>query len=408
MLSLPLAAISLPSTRLLLLGGAAAILYIVGRLLMSAIPRRIDGSSLRSMLGAITVLIVSCTAVIMQRPQVGLHLPIAAAAGAMSFGIASILIARGVPTNPQNVGFRSWALVLPAVALVFVGGLGGRADFQFLAFLLAYGVIALSAWLPDRTLARPAAADESQTVAPGTFGETLVGTVQMPAMPVASPEPHATGARAAGSHAFALLVWLGSVLLAGLAGVMAIYGMPALESLRHVPADALVTVFLLAPSIVVPIVFELLPPCRPIGWTASVSTLAKFALMCLCLVLPVVVLVTADVQVIRDWLNLRDATALAANPAANPATVPAGSPTTLPTVANPSASSQPIDLSLPRLTFPSLPQLALSTDLLVLAASSLLVLPIAGGWLRPGKLEAAALFLCYVVNLALLIVGMIG
>ena len=395
----PLAAMfaSPMSLRGFLLFGALLTLYVVGRLTMGAIPRRIDSSTLRAMLGLFSVLVVGIVAVLMNRPNVALHLPISAAGAALTLGVGAVILGRGVPAANVFSGSRSWIFALPAVALVVIAAVSGRLDPVALLVLVAYGTAALLAWLPDRlapfAIGRPVSASASET------------REAVNAQPI---KPDAAAEARAGSRTFAGVVWLGCVALTALAGVMAMLGLPALEAIRRGPADAVAVMFFLAPAIVVPMIFELLPPCRPTGWIASISTLVKFAVMCLCIALPAIALIGADVDLIRGW---RETLAQSIPAATQPA---AGLPSaaTTPSATTDPATTAPADatfaFSWPELTFPNVPYIAITTDVLALAAGALMLLPIAAGWLRPGKLEAMALFLCYATTLALAVAAVLN
>lgn len=346
-----LAAIPPTTLRLVLLGASAFMLYGAGRLIMGAVPARADRPTLRALLGAALVLGVTIVAVLMGRPGIGLHLPIACATAAMTFGIGSLILGRVTPESP-TLGNPSWGLIAPAVAIVLFGAWGGRFDGVPIAALIAYGIVAMLAWRDPATA-------------------VVAGEAPMPR---GSP------------GGVAIVLWVGGIALAALAGVLVMFGLPALET-AGVSSDPLAVVFLLSPAIVVPIFFELLPPCRSLGWEGSVSVLAKFALLNLCFVLPIGALVQADVGVIRGLIQTRTMATTA------PVTQSASQPVTEQLIAATDAAT--------RLEFPTLPATPLRADLLVLAGAMLLIIPIAAGWQKPGGMEAAALITCYLLALAL-------
>ena len=344
-----------PTTlRLVLLGASAFMLYGAGRLVMGVVPARADRPTLRALLGAALVLAVAIVSIVMGRPGIGLHLPIACAAAAMTFGIGSLILGRTHPSDP-SAGNPSWALVAPAIAITLFAGLSGRFDAMPIAALIAFGVAAMFAWRE----------------APEVIVEGEASHVHRDA-----PTP------------LVILFWIGGIALAGLAGVLVMLGLPGLET-SGIPSDPLAVVFLLAPAIVVPIFFELLPPCKTLGWDGSISVLAKFALINLCFCLPLVALVQADAGVIRGlWL---------ANAISNTAT--ATQPATAEVVAATDAATT--------IEFPSLPAIPLRSDLLVLAGAMLLIVPLAAGWQKPGGLEAAALIACYFLSLGLVMASVL-
>jgi hypothetical protein len=347
---------SVPPTtlRLVLLGASAFMLYGAGRLVMGVVPVRADRPMLRALLGAALVLAVAIVSVIMGRPGIGLHLPIACAAAAMTFGIGSLILGRTHPPEP-SAGNPSWVLVAPAIAITLFAGLSGRFDALPIAALVAFGVAALFAWR------------------------------EVPEVVVAGEASHV---HRGGPTPLAIFLWIGGVALAGLAGVLVMLGLPGLET-AGIPSDPLAVVFLLAPAIVVPIFFELLPPCRSLGWDGSISVLAKFALINLCFCLPIVALVQADTGVIRGLWQ--------ANTISNTAT------STQPATAEVAASTD----AATKIEFPSLPAIPLRADLLVLAGAMLLIVPLAAGWQKPGGMEAAALIACYFLSLGLVMASVL-
>ena len=350
-----------PSTLMLtLLGAASLILYFAGRVVMGAIPARADGATARAALGAMPVFVVSLVAAAMDRPQIALHLPLACATAAMTFGLGTVLVGRPVDGD----GSRSWALLLPAVAMTLIATLGGALTLGACGAIAFFGGLALLAWRAD-------------------------------ALPAVRPTP-----RDRRDARVAVLTWTIATLAVAVAGAMAMVGLPALERLRQMPSDALATAFLLSPAIVVPIVFELLPPCRPIGWSASVSSLVKFSLICITLALPLAAVGVAARPTIAAYVattQVRRATTL---------------PTTTPVLfssTRPAATTTPSDAAPPTaaalatnvVKYPSLPGVPQRSDLLVLAGVALLLLPLATGAFRAGRMEAVALIACYVFDLVL-------
>ncbi len=329
---------------MLLLGGAALILYVVGRFTVGAVPAGMDRPVPRVLVALVPVFAISIIAVVMKRPILAMHLPIACAAAAMSFGLAAVLTGR--PALPGAVPNRSWALLVPAVAMLLIAALGGKLDFAVIIALLAYGWLAISTWQADPLeIALP----ESET-----------------AVTPASPQ-------------LAAAIWFVGLAAACVAGVLAMHGTDHLDAVRTRSSDSLVAVFLLSPAIVVPFFFELLPPCRSIGWRGSVSSLMIFTMACLCFVLPIVATFVAAAPRILPMVAV-----LYAAPDTQPAKLPA----------------QPADTSI-LAALPSLPAIAARADLLVLVGVSLLLIPVAAGWIKPGKLEALALLVCYLMNLLL-------
>ena len=344
------------SFRLILLGASAFLLYGAGRLIMGAVPPRADRPGLRAMLGSAVVLIVSLVAIVAGRPDLGLHLPVACATAALTFGIAALIMGRPLP--PGRIGNGSWALVAPSVAIALVGGFGGRLDVTLIGALAAYGIAAILSWREVEDADHPVVRRGPPT-------------------------------------SLAMILWIGGIALSGLAAVLVMLGLPALEA-GGMRADSLAVSFLLAPAIVVPIFFELLPPCRGLGWNGSVSTLARFALLNLCIVLPIISVVQADASVIRGiW-----ATQTIAASTTRPSTQPATNRATQPTATQPAIEAASADAAT-NLVFPALPTAALRVDLLVLAGALLLLIPVAAGWSRPGMLEAGALLCCYLLGLLL-------
>ena len=364
-----------PNTLMLtLLGAASLILYFAGRLAMGAIPARLDGPGVRSALAATPVMSVSLVAIALDRPLVGLHLPVACATAAMTFGLGAVLIGRparatdATEANATTVlpGSRSWAFVVPAVAIALIGALGGALSTGVVVALATFGTLALVAWRADPR-----------------------------------PTPATDVARRAGGVAIA--TWTMATIASAVAGAMAVAGLPGLDALRTMPSDALATAFLLSPAIVVPMVFELLPPCRPIGWQASVSSLARFSVICLCVALPLASLAAAARPTLAGYAGVTPAKRTAAPPTTS-STTPAGLfPTTAPATTRaviPSASTS-ASAAAPQWRFPSLPSVAQRADLIVLAGASLLLLPLSLGAYRPGAAEAVALMMCYAFDLAL-------
>lgn len=367
-----LAAMTTSSFRVLLLGASAFLLYGAGRLVMGSVPARSDRPGLRALLGTAMVTAAAVVAILMGRSELGLHVPIACSTAAITFGIASLILGRSKPTGPT--GNASWALLAPAVAIALVGGFVGRLDAPLLLALALYGLVATLSW-------RESGVDD------GAAPESATGGVQ--------------------SRVLAMILWTGGVALAGLAAVLLMLGIPALEA-AGVRADALAVSFLLAPAIVVPIFFELLPPGRPLGWNRSTSVLTKFALLNLCFALPIASLVQADVNVIQIvWAQeVAAMTATSERTPAEPTTQAATAPTTMLVMPNTTMpATEPADEAAPaaatKLIFPAMPSVGLRVDLLVLAGAMLLLIPLAAGWHRPGGLEAAALMACYLLALLL-------
>lgn len=342
---MPMLAISTSTTMLLLLGGAVLILYIAGRFSIGAMPAVLDRAGPRAIVAIIPVLAISLIAVFMSRPMIGLHLPIACATAALTFGIAAVLTGRDAPADSR--GNRTWALLIPAIAMLLIAAMGDRLDLAVLVALVSYTALALHCWQDD-------------PVEPVVHG---------------ADEPSPTL-----SVRIAALLWFTGIAAACVAGVLAIHGTGHLDSVRGRPSDALVAVFLLTPAIVLPFFFELLPPCRSIGWTGSMSSLVKFALMCIGCVLPLVALAYAFEPRLRPYIHSLQASRSATQPA------------TLPVHAVQISES---------LVFPNLPTIATRLDLIVLIGVSLLLVPAGAGWLRPGKLEALALLGCYMLYLLL-------
>lgn len=343
-------ALSTSSTMLLLLGGAALILYVAGRFTIGALPMSVDRPFTRALIAAVPVIAISLVGVLMGRPILALHLPIACAAAALTFGLSAIFAGRPTPADvPAN---RSWALIVPVVAMLLIAALGGRLDYSVLVALVAYGSLALAAWSPDPLDAVP----EEEAPEQGSFSL-------------------ATG------------LWLLGLVTACVAGVLAMYGADHLDMIRARSSDSLVAVFLLAPAIVLPFFFELLPPCRSIGFGGSVSSLVKFALICICFIVPLVAISVPFQPMVK-------ATVAAVSPATTQATTIAVTQPTL-----------PMSFASIAAALPSLPVIATRADVLVLVGVSLLLIPLGSGWLRAGKLEALALLACYVMNLLLVIVA---
>ncbi len=341
---MPLLAISTPSTMLMLLGGAALILYIAGRFAIGSMPAHMDRSGTRAVIAIVPVLAISIIAIIMDRVTIALHLPIACAAAALTFGLAAIITGRPMPHGaPTN---HAWSLLVPAVAMLLIASLGGRIDFTVLIALLMYGLLALTSWSEDPV-------------------EVEMGVENAATSPT-SPQ-------------LAIGLWVLGLVAACVAGVLAMYGADHLDAVRSRSSDGLVAVFLLAPAIVVPFFFEMLPPCRSIGWGGSVSSLLKFSLLCLCCVLPVAAITAGIAPRISSQYHF-----LTASAATQPTTVPTHVPATTDVI-----------------TFPSLPIIASRADILVLIGVSMLLIPMSAGWLKAGKIEALALLLCYVLYLLL-------
>jgi hypothetical protein len=357
---LALTTIAPTTLRLVMLGASAFMLYGAGRLVMGVVPARADRPTLRALLGAAMVLAVAIVAVVMGRPAIALHLPIACAAAAMTIGIGSLILGRDQPTTP-SIGNRSWALVAPAVAITLFAGLSGRFDAIPIAALILFGAVAMLAW---REVPEPVVAGEPSQIHRG------------------KPTP------------LAIVLWIGGIALAALAGVLVMLGLPALEA-TGAPSDPLAVVFLLAPAIVVPIFFELLPPCRSLGWDGSVSVLAKFALINLCFSLPIVALAQADAGLIRGLWQ--------ANTVSMTATTAPATMSSQPTVTAVAASTD----AATKLEFPNLPAAPLRADLLVLTGAMLLIVPLAAGWQKAGGVEAAALVACYLLSLALVMLSVL-
>lgn len=332
---LPLA-VSTSSMMLILLGSAALILYVAGRFSIGAMPASLDRSGPRALIACVPVFAIAIIGVLMGRPILALHLPIACAAAAMTFGLSAVLAGRAMPADaPTN---RSWALVVPAVAMLLIAALGGRLDLGVLGSLVAYGMLALGTWSAD---------------------------------PV---EPTLEGS-ATTSVQLAAALWFVGIVTACIAGVLAMHGTDHLDAVRTRASDSLVAVFLLAPAIVLPFFFELLPPCRSIGFGGSVSSLLKFALVCICFIVPLTAVCA------QYWPTLMPIVSALGTSATQPATQPAA------TIA----------------VLPSLPVVATRADLLVLVGVSMLLIPLGSGWVKPGKLEALVLLVCYVMNLLMVI-----
>lgn len=391
-----LAAMSHSTLTLLLLGGAALLLYAAGRIAVGAVPARLDRSGVRAILGTLPVLIVVIVAVVMNHFTLALHLPIACAAATLTFGLSALIAGRTAPeTSRAN---RSWALLVPAIVMLLIIAMGSTLDLAVIVSLVAYGAVTLLSWSPD-------AVDESETLD--------------------SPQVAKTTAAAA------LSLWITGMIAAGVAGVLGMYGTDQLSAVRGgLSSDSLVSVFLLAPAIVVPFFFEMLPPCRSIGWGGSISSLLKFALICLCFVLPLGAIGVSHRPLFATVLQsiMPAGLVASATPANGSTSAPATNPTspvpsrgttqsigsavrpgaTQPTATRPAQAAEatltpsPIVASFVP-TYPSLPTLATRADLIVLTGVSLLLIPIAAGWLRPGRLEAFALLVCYVLNLLLVI-----
>jgi hypothetical protein len=263
----------------------------------------------------------------------------------MTFGIAAVMTGREAPVD--STGNRAWALLIPAIAMLLIATLGGRLDLTVLIALVLYSFLALQAWREDPV---EAILDPGPPIAPAVSIRT------------------------------AALLWFVGIAAACVAGVLAVHGTEHLDAIRTRPSDGLVAVFLIAPAIVVPFFFEMLPPCRSIGWAGSMSSLLKFSLICLGGILPVTALAAALMPRINATLNNVQMTLASTQPA----TLPSG------------VVEVPVAL-----VFPSVPSIASRADLLVLVGVSLLLVPVASGWLRPGKLEALALLVCYVLYLLL-------
>lgn len=340
-------AISTSSMTFLLLGGAALILYVAGRVSLGAMPTSLDRSATRAILAAVPVLAISLIAIAMGRSLVGLHLPIACATAAMTFGLAAVMTGREMPEGVT--ANRAWTLLVPAVAILLIAAMGGKLDFPVLIALVAYAAMCFQSWREDP---REAETHPEQTEAP--------------------------------SFRMSALFWLLGISAACVAGVLAILGTGHLDMVRARSSDGLVAVFLLAPAVVVPFFFELLPPCRSIGWAGSISALLKFALICIGCVLPLAALaqgVMPSIQANLQTLMASKATTQATTTAVHNAKV------------------------VNAITLPGLPSVAARADLLVLIGVSLLLIPIASGWLRPGKAEALTLLVCYVFYLLLVMVS---
>lgn len=381
-----LAAIPPTTLRLILLGASAFMLYGAGRLVMGAVPARADRPTVRALLGTAIVLAVTLVAIVMGRPGVGLHLPIAAATAAMTFGIGSLVLGRAHASGRAG-GNPSWTLLAPAVAITLLAGLGGAMDLLPIVALLAFGVVAVIAWREPAELRAGASPPRMASGDDRVEDSPALMVVETPDMGKGRPTP------------LAVFLWIGGIALSALAGVLVMLGLPALET-AGVPSDALAVAFLLSPAIVVPIFFELLPPAKTLSWDGSVSVLVKFALMNLCFSLPIAALVQADAGVIRGLIQSRSLASV----------LPASQPASQPTTQAMTPATEAVDASTKaasRLEFPNIPPAPMRADLLVLLGAMLLIIPIAGGWQKPGGMEAAALIACYLLSLSLVMASAI-
>ncbi|MFT3789459.1 MAG: hypothetical protein QM770_25305 [Tepidisphaeraceae bacterium] len=372
---------------------AALLMYFVGRVAIGVLPLRWRARPLlRATVFAWPVIALSLMAVVDGRSSLAVHLPLASSVMALSIGLATLLMfgPRSSIAHESGRPSKSWALLLPAVAMIGIGSVAGSIDVGLTIGLLLFGLLAIGGWRFEPLPLLPT--DDPD--------------------PYVQPDPVQQRVRRADDRGTALLL-LPMALLIAIGAACALAAMPGAEKLMP-QAPPLITLIILAPAIVMPMVFEALPPAPLVTWRGSISTLVLFAIINLCLALPIAALAerfapkmpglfgatasTVDRTTTRPTADLFDD----ASPTTAPTTGPSSRPTTgashPPTVLFKSFNAEG-DLMVPSHVW--------RADVLALSAACLLLIPMAAGIFRPGWLEALALtglyFLYLLLSLGLIV-----
>jgi Ca2+/Na+ antiporter len=381
---------------------ALALYYFVGRVAVSVVPARWDRAIVRAIIFAFPVLATSIGALIARRPALAAQLPIAASVLALTVGLGSLLLFRPSRRADPSVDRpnRSWALVLPAIGMVAIAGAVGEVDGVTAGALAMFGAIAIAGWRSDRV-----DADEIDDAdVPYDANTSEADIAKLRAQRLGAPP---------------LLAPLAAlIVIAAACGLTALGGIERLGvgvSLRAIAPS------LFALSIVMPMVIDAMEHGvrqRPRkSWRAGVSAVALFALVNLTFVLPAVAMTHEHVlpNLVQKYAAPEESakqnfTRFDNEPgdSAAPTTGPTTAPTTGPATAPSTTQSAPAERTFrdeASLNVPDpnlqIPQSVWRADILALAASALLLVPLAAGLFRPGWLEALALLMLYMLYLLL-------
>jgi hypothetical protein len=351
-----------------LLGLSALLLYLTGRVAVSCLPRRMDGPVARALLFMFPVSIASIGAVLINRPVLAIHLPIAVAVYCMTLGASVLMLFHPGVGKPEFAGRRSWTLLLPAALMILIAGFAGSIDGLVAACLIVYGFFALMAWSNP-----PERAKQNQLLLEYEAGK-------------APPQTSASSS---------ILMLLPIALLMVVAVVAALYVLPEADKQFRTQADSVLVMFILAPAIIVPKVFELLPPARVMSFNDSMSSLALTAMLCLCVVVPCAAGLKLLAPPVVDYSGAGLSAQLNAPPGNPPTTRPASAP------ARPAVAPANVESRVLRI-----PVDVWRIDALALVIACLLLVPIAAGLFRVGLTEAVGLLLLYAIYFLVRLVAM--
>jgi Ca2+/Na+ antiporter len=337
----------------LLLFGVAILWYVAARAATDALAGSDPGGTpgRRAIAHWMPVVIVAMYAIAKGEPALALGVVFASSVAALSLVLGVVTLT----TPPALIAVdarRKWAFVLPAALLALLAGFRGELT---LTHALAFAVEGLALLLLWRD--RPANV-----------------------LAAALPDPE-TAIETSGQAQTMRPGWLSPVqivlalFLAALGAVGALWGAHDLAGKWNVAGPGIVATLLLGPSLVLPMVGSGTMLAHRGQYTAAISMLVGFVLLNLCALLPALIV---------TW-HLTHATAASAASAGTPLATAAAY------VQGMFAHDPPLIYSMS----------VWRVDTVVLLVVGVFLLPVSIGRWMPGKIEAAALILGYVIYLAM-------
>lgn len=244
-------------TMIYLLAGAAIAIYIASKAAVDALVGRSMATSGRLALGYwFAIAAVALTALWLNAPGVAVSVVFASSVVCLTLGVGSVVL------TGKSVGYTSRRpasmMLLPASVLAFLAGFHGRLTFTEAGALFLTGIMALRLWVAPE-------GESSGSLALASRGTIVPRAAQ------------------------ALL----AVLLAIVGGWAAVRGMTGLHPTNGIATPALLTVTLLAPLLVLPMLSVGIDLAYRRQSVVACDGLIGVVLLNLCLLLPMCVVTNA-------------------------------------------------------------------------------------------------------------------
>ncbi|HEX3358711.1 MAG TPA: hypothetical protein VHS31_17170 [Tepidisphaeraceae bacterium] len=320
--------------------------YIASRLATLALNRTRESPIRRATAQSIPLFILVLIAIARHQPEIAIGAVFGACVATLSLALGVVTFT-APPRAIASDGRRRWALVLPAAILTFLAGYQSHFTWIDAAVLSIEGIVILLVWGQPSTLVHAASFHLSEHEKP----------------------------RSSSAPGWLIAI---AIAISILAGWLAVSGSEHLLQRSGLPSMSIIAALLLGPALVLPTIGTGSALAQRGQYTQAVDSFVAFVLLCLCMILPVLILA---------WHVDRNVRAEFAAATTQPA---ATQPTTMQSVVE--------DEPEIRLNFPLI---VWRVDCVMLLILGVALLPFSTSRWLPGHVEGLFLVLLYVAYMIL-------